>query len=186
MDLFDPTESDEVWYPIPGYPGYELSSELRIRSNHAAGTRKRAGRPGKPHIMKTFRMKTGYPAVTLVCEGRPRSVYLHHVVAELAYGPRPKGLCVLHWDDDKNNLHASNLYYGTMLQNHADCKRNGNDRKCHGSAHPRAKLDEAKVVEIHRLTGEGFNQCQIARRLGVHQSTVNRIVRGARWTHVGS
>ncbi len=61
-----------------------------------------------------------YPRVYLGGERR----YLHAVVAEAWHGPRPDGKQALHWDDDPDNPHASNIRWGTPAENAADAKRN--------------------------------------------------------------
>jgi DNA invertase Pin-like site-specific DNA recombinase len=52
-----------------------------------------------------------------------------------------------------------------------------------GEKHPIAKLTEAKVLQIFRLREE-LTQRQIAKIVGVQQTTVGRVLRRESWAHV--
>ncbi len=53
-----------------------------------------------------------------------------------------------------------------------------------GSDKPGAKLTEANVLEILRRHEAGEPQIDIAKDYPVNQSTISKIVRGTRWSHV--
>jgi transcriptional regulator len=53
-----------------------------------------------------------------------------------------------------------------------------------GEGHPDAKLTEANVIEVRRLYREGVKQVELARRFGVGQDCVSRIVLGKAWKHL--
>jgi len=53
-----------------------------------------------------------------------------------------------------------------------------------GSDKPGAKLTDADVLEIVRRHDAGEPQTHIARDYPVQQSTISKIVRGTRWSHV--
>lgn len=54
-----------------------------------------------------------------------------------------------------------------------------------GSAHGRAKLDEADVVVIRKLRREeGFTLRFIAKSYGMHYTTISTICSGKNWRHV--
>jgi len=55
-----------------------------------------------------------------------------------------------------------------------------------GERHPRAKLTAEQVLDLRLAWARGEPQTSIARRLNVSQSTISRIVRGKRWTHLKS
>jgi len=61
-----------------------------------------------------------YPRVSIGDEKR----YVHHLVGEAWYGPRPDGCLALHGDDNPDNPSADNLSWGTPKQNAADRLRN--------------------------------------------------------------
>lgn len=47
-----------------------------------------------------------------------------------------------------------------------------------------AVLTEANVLEIRRLASNNQTYVQIAKQFGIHKSTVYRIVKRKRWSHV--
>lgn len=171
MAAFDPTTSDQVWYPFPDYPGYWINSDLEIM-----------GRMGR--LIRVFADERGYRRVVLRRDGKYRKAYLHHAIAALAYGPRPPGLNVLHWDDDKANNFPSNLRYGTYVENMADSFRNGKFRTLQGADRPNSKLDDDDIRRVRTLVASGLNQSAVGRIVGVSPSIINEIVHGKRWTHV--
>lgn len=189
MAVFD-LNIPEVWFPVPNHEGYEISSHFRVRSFWSAFASPRQ-MTGDPHPMKVKLKDNGYLCFRVGGPPRERGlklirvsryVYIHHVVAELTYGPREEGLWVLHKDDVKTNNVPSNLYYGTPSQNQSDSQHNG--RAVLGGDRPQAKLTEDDIPEIRRLASAGVSGRKIGRRYGVHQTLISMIVRGERWSHV--
>ncbi len=169
MCLFDP-DLPEAWYPVPGFPAYELSSRLRARSNHR-----------EPRIVK-IAFDGRYKKLILWKDKKYHNVYLHRVVAFLAHGPCPDGQEVRHLDDDKSNNWPSNLAYGTPCQNADDCERNGHRAK--GERCGRAKLSENLAKEAYRLSVAGVPDTEIARGLQIHPATVHKIRIKQTWKHL--
>lgn len=73
----------------------------------------------------------GYPSVYLYYRGSTRSApkrkfyAVHRLVAAVFLPPRPSPkYWLLHRDDDRQNPHADNLYWGTPKENYADMVRN--------------------------------------------------------------
>lgn len=97
----------EVWLPIIGFAGWEISDRGRIRDAQIHQIRE----PDRSHK---------YPRIWL--NGLRR--YVHQLQAETWLGPRPWGQLVLHADDDADNMHISNISYGDHAQNAADAARN--------------------------------------------------------------
>jgi hypothetical protein len=181
MAVFDPTTPDEVWYPVPRFPAQEISSHFRIRSWFLPGSR------GKLALVPTIRevQMNRYPSVVARRDdGVLAPIYLHHVIAEMIYGPCPDGLQVLHSDDDKHNLDPANLYYGTPKRNALDRVKNGRTRKAKGEDNSNVILTEDDVREIRRLRAIGWKRRQIAEKFHVATKTVDGIVSGKRWPHV--
>lgn len=179
MAVFDPT-SPEAWYPVPGFPAYEISSHLRLRSWHQGPKRRRQA----PRIIKVHSDNRGYRKLVLWRDGKYHNLYLHRVVAELAFGPCPDGLQVLHRDDDKANNWPSNLYFGTQAQNVADCKANGHFVTLRGEQRPSVKLNELAVKAIRRLDAYGVDRGVLAECFGLDRSSVLRVLTGERWAHI--
>lgn len=77
---------------------------------------------GKPFKMKLMKDWCGH---LFVCAYRGKRFFVHRLVA-LEYLPNPNNLpFVLHKDDNKENNHISNLYWGTVADNTKDSIRNG-------------------------------------------------------------
>lgn len=130
MDI-DPLPG-ENWLPIPGYEGlYEISDHGRIYAHprqrqcgHPGSTpQRRPGRLLKPNPVGNPRTHLAVAFTAL--DGRRRHVKVHHLVLEVFIGPRPEGMKGLHWDDDPNNNHVSNLRWGTSSDNQLDRVRLG-------------------------------------------------------------
>ena len=179
MATFDPS-TPEVWYVVPGFPAYEISSHLRARTHHR-GMRNRV-EPPRP--IKIGTDDRGYKKLILWQEKKYYHRYLHHVVAELALGPRPEGMQVLHRDDDKSNNWPDNLYYGTQTQNLADCKANGHFVAVRGEQKTNSILTEISVIAIRRLNEYGVARDVLSECFGVDLSIVCNIINRKRWTHV--
>jgi hypothetical protein len=129
--------SNENWLPVVGFEDlYEVSDQGRVRSLDRVVIAS-AGRWGRPleqrrkgRILRLSPMNSsGHLRVVLRHpdgSGGPRSV--HVLVAEAFIGPRPEGLLALHQDDDTSNNRATNIYWGTRVQNAQDAIRNGRHR----------------------------------------------------------
>jgi hypothetical protein len=57
-----------------------------------------------------------------------RKVLAHRIAWELAYGPVPDGMCVLHHCDVPRCVRPDHLWIGTQLDNMADMKAKGRGR----------------------------------------------------------
>ena len=117
----------------------------------------------------------GYGVVTH--DRRPQ--YTHRVAWQLAYGPIPEGMGVLHRCDNPPCVRPEHLFLGDQKINGEDMA--AKDRSTHGSKNPHAKLTEADVVDICQ---GGAPAAVLAERYGVHVNTIWRIRRGDRWVRV--
>lgn len=180
MEIPNQETPEEVWYPIPNVPDYEISTNLRVRSWRIGGCTQRRGNVF--HFVKVYNMKNGYPAITARINGQAIPIYLHRVIAELAYGKTPDGLFVLHGDDDKSNFYPSNLRLGTQLHNMRDALRNG--RLHVGEKNHRSKLTDSTVREIRSMVRSGQTHRAVAKQFGISQTSVTNVMTGHRWSHV--
>lgn len=153
----------EEWKPIPGWPSYEASNFGAIR----CGSR----------TLAIQVMASGYCFVRLRM-GRQHTRAVHRLVLETFIGLRPAGLVCRHLDGDKTNNRLDNLRWGTASENMADQYRLRERIPSSGELNGSAKLTPALVAEI-RLSAE--TQTAIAKRLGVHQSTISLIRSRRRW-----
>ena len=111
-----------------------------------------------------------------------RYVVAHRIAYALANGEFPAELDVLHKCDNPTCVRPDHLFLGTQADNNRDMKAKG--RAARGTAHFRAKLDPAKVVDIRRRRRAGETLKSIANRLGVSPETVSAVVTGRTWSHV--
>lgn len=121
----------ERWSEVSGYAGlYAISDHGRVYAHARSRQCGHAGsapqwRPGellKPNPVGNPRT---HLAIALTKDGVRRHFKVHHLVLEAFVEPRPAGLKGLHWDDDPNNNHVSNLRWGTSSDNQKDRVRLG-------------------------------------------------------------
>jgi hypothetical protein len=123
---------------------------------------------------------SGYPA--LAAAPPSRSMLLGHRVSfELAFGPIPEGLCVLHRCDHPWCTNPQHLFLGTIRDNNDDKLAKG--RQPRGEAHPRAKLNEKQVALIRSLR----SSCQatmreLADQFSVSRGLISLILQGKIWS----
>lgn len=162
---------------IPGKPGYRATSEGRIQSCWvSSGTACRLGDEWKNLAEATRRL--GHKVVSV-----GGYALVHRLVLEAFVGPCPPGMECRHLDGDGGNNRPENLKWGTHQENEDDKKRHATRPK--GSGHVHAKITEDDVREMRRLhEAGGITQLAIARRFGLHPTTVNDIVNRKRWLHV--
>lgn len=131
--------------------------------------------------LASIRNKSGYGSFEA---GGKRSVLAHRMAWELSFGPIPASLCVCHTCDNPICVNPGHLFLGTKADNSADMISKGRAVNPRGSAHGNAIVNEADVVEIRSLVKIGMAQRPVAKRFGISQLHVSRIVRRLVWAHV--
>lgn len=136
----------ETWKPVRGYEQiYEVSdmghvrsvAHVVLRSNGAAFT---VAARSRKVVMNNKRR-----AVVCLCFGNVREMrQVSHMVLDAFVGERPAGLWGCHRDDNPENNRIDNLYWGTPVDNSADCLANG--------THPKAS--KTHCVRGHEFTPE--------------------------------
>lgn len=110
----------------------------------------------------------------------------HRLSWELANGPIPDGLWVLHTCDNPPCVNPAHLFLGTAADNNADMIAKGRHAQqipaMRGEGNPSAKLRAADVRAIRARVALGASQAATARQFGVSRSLVNQVVRGHVWT----
>lgn len=121
---------------------------------------------------------TGYGAFYL--DGQNRGA--HGVAWELANGPLPEGMWVLHHCDVPQCVRPDHLYAGTITDNARDMVMRG--QQVRGGVVYGAKLTEDEALLIRRMRQEGALLTELAAEFGVSITTISRIGLGKTWTHV--
>jgi hypothetical protein len=181
------------WRPIPGFPGYRVSSCGRVQTCWRLTGSPRWGVPRVSVMADAWRDMTiqtlpnGYRALNLR-SGDPtrarksRVRYIHRVLLEAFVGPCPSGFECRHLDGNRTNNALDNLRWGTKAENAADQARHGTRPR--GSRHGVAKLNEAQVLSIRDAILAGEPDGPIARRYRVCDSTIANIRLGRTWQHL--
>lgn len=109
-----------------------------------------------------------------------RNVKVHRLSYEVNVGPIPDGLFVLHKCDVRSCCNPDHLFLGTKKDNAIDAVRKGRWVNNAGEKHGMAKLSDQNVREIRQALTGSETQGSIAKRFGVHQTTICDIKRGKR------
>lgn len=106
----------------------------------------------------------------------------HRYIYSMVVGPLADNL-VLHRCDTPSCVNPHHLFLGTANDNMQDMVRKGRNRpaKKYGSLHPAAKLTEADIPIIKKLSQSGLSQREIAVKFNVSQRTIWDIVHGRIW-----
>ena len=167
---------DEAWVNVVGWEGmYHVSNTGRVKSVERTVDHSPNPITVKERIMKTAAGPHGYPAVNLSRDGKRHLFCVHRLVLEAFVGPRPHNYVACHYDGNKLNNNLSNLRWDTRKANRRDMIGQGN----YGM-----KLKEEDVVKIITAYSSGETQSSIAKRFGIHQTNVSKIVIGRIWSHV--
>ena len=113
---------DEIWKPIKDYEGlYEVSNKGRVKSlQRYTESYNKSGEIKQNHkekILKNNIMKSGYVMITLFKNGKPKSYFIHRLVAQV-FVPNPENNNeVNHKDENKSNNNFENLEWCTRKYN---------------------------------------------------------------------
>lgn len=178
----DAGNENEEWREVIGYadPQLLVSNQGRLAYATAAGLK----------LKSSLTTPTGYRQTSIrFAKGVHKKVKVHRIVLETFAGPQPSSAYVCrHLDGNRMNNAASNLRWGTVLENAADREAHG--RTLRGNTHPltgvkppRSKFVKQTKIDtvadnVLRLHADGFSQREIARSVGLHQATVWRFLNG--------
>ena len=146
--------SEEQWRPIPSCPGYEASTQGRLRSL-TAGHGRRAG-----DLLNQRMGSNGYLTFTYSVGGKTTKT-VHGAVAEAFHGPRPEGMQVRHRNGDSLDNRPANLTYGTNGDNQNDRAEHGR----HFSARDECSAGHPYTPENTRVTKKGARVCRACMRV---------------------
>ena len=117
---------------------------------------------------------TGYGGFLL----NRRSMSAHRASWILHRGAIEPGKYLCHKCDNRACVNPDHLFLGTQRENMQDCSRK--ERLGFGEASPAAKLTDQECAKIRGAASGNESQASIARRFGINQSTVSRLLHGKR------
>jgi hypothetical protein len=163
----------EIWRPVVGHDGYEVSNLGRV------AVVKNGNR-----ILRVPNRATHYLTVSL--KKRPgdkaqKSPTIHSMVAEAFIGPRPPGAVIRHIDGDRYNNRVDNLLYGTVPENVYDSIQH---KTYKGENNGRSIFDERHIVLIRALLDRGMGTSELARLTNVSIGTIHAIKKRRNWSDV--
>lgn len=134
-------------------------------------------------------LRRGYGQFRTTSNPADHSPGAHRVAWMFYHGPIPDGLNVCHHCDVRCCVNPGHLFLGTDFDNMGDAARKGRmnwkeptrPNLPKGSAHNRAKLTEAMVIEIRQSPLSGP---QASKVYGVSIKNISRIRRRTIWRHI--
>lgn len=162
-----------MWRPVAGFEStHEVSIDGEVRSLgklviDTLGRQRRV--PGR--TLKPTRKSNGYLHLTLCGDEGQKTIHLHRIVLEAFVGSCPEGMEALHRDGDRANNQASNLRWGTHLEN---CS----DRSRHGSSGHVLSFEKAQQI---RSLKDTHTRKAIAAMFGVSVFTVMSVIKNRTW-----
>ena len=185
---------EEIWKPVPDFPGYDISDQGRVRSywHRKIARCVTTGRVATTRIIlgeapyKILRLHgSPYFSVILTIDGKHFTRLVHRLVLETFIGPCPPGLEARHLDGKPANCFCENLCWGTRSENMLDRTRHGTNWDNRGMNCPTVKLTDGQVLEIRDLAHQRvISQEEIGKIYGVTQSHVSRILSRDVWNHL--
>lgn len=172
----------EIWKPVPNFPGYEVSSLGNIRSyRNSWGRIIDVSHPRKPITAADGRLVIGFKKNRFWDKS---NVLLHHMILSAFVGPRPEGMVACHNDDNCTNNRIENLRWDTKENNWKDEAKN--DKFTVGEKNGQAILTKEQVIEIRNCYKKGkITHDSLAKKYGVNRITITNIITGVSWKSVG-
>lgn len=115
-------------------------------------------------------------------DGQSKTYKIHQLVLLAFSGAMPDGAVSRHLDGNPKNNCASNLAWGTALENSQDMVAHG--RSLAGEKHFKAKLTAVDVAAIRKRIASGDSLVSIARAWGVRPGTIGHIKFGRNWKSI--
>lgn len=166
-------------HPQPARPRAVLPEWAPITDSNYLVSQAGVIKHAKRGTILTAFVSGGYLRVTLWRDHRRQCVSVHQLVAEAFRGTPPSRMVVRFRDDDRLNVHLSNLRYGSLYEVCADRKKRG--RWMMGERSFRAKLTDSQARDLRRAALRGTPRRELAARYGISLTQVTNIKHGRRY-----
>ncbi len=177
---------DEVWMPIPGFPGYEISNKARIRSYYRQQNRGRGHGRGyetllchEPQLIlkPSPNPRGGHPRYGLCHNGKVACKQVGFWLLITFVSPWPgRGWYCCHNDGNCHNNVLENLRWDTKREDGLDRMRHGTSRVSHLVA------DDIRTIRQRLANGESL--ATIAADFHISVGNMKHIRAGTTWTWV--
>ena len=169
---------------IKTYPNYSVTENGEVISTGRIAGRSGKGFSTKELTLTTMHNQNGYCMVNLYKDKKPKTRYVHRLVAE-AYLENPANLPqVNHKDGNKDNNTVDNLEWCTSLHNNKHALSTGLREGMKGSTNSQAKLEEDQVRDIIKMMQQGLSNIEIAYEFNLHDRYVSLIRGKKRWKYL--
>src|SRR5439155_18768711 len=106
----------------------------------------------------------------------------HRIAWELANGPIPEGLSILHKCDNPPCVNPRHLFLGTSADNRKDARIKGRLPAHSGEKNPRARLTWEQVREIRQAySGKYGEKIRLAEKYEIDETVIGRILHNKAW-----
>jgi hypothetical protein len=176
----------EVWKDIVGYENfYQVSNLGRVKSLKSyLITKAGVVKPRHEKIMNQSLKSNGYKTIMFSVNNVQKRFYVHRLVAISFIKNLEKKSEVNHLNCIKTDNRFENLEWNTSTENKNHAMNNNLFPK--GEKSYSSKLTEKNILAIRRLykINPNFNKRNIAKKLGVRDTTIHKIIKNKKWKHI--
>lgn len=178
----------EIWKAVnvPFYEShYEVSNYGKVRSlDRYDSTKQFISKRVKGVVLVQGLKKNGYLTVMLCKNAIKKRFHVHRLVAQTFIENPENKPQVNHKNGIKNDNTVDNLEWNTSDENRKHAVANNLMKK--GENHSKCKLTEKNILAIRRLyrINPNFHKTKIAKKLGVRDTTIHKIINNQRWMHI--
>lgn len=177
----------DIWKPIPGYVGYEVSSNGQVRSHwHRITGQGRGATEYRENDGWLLKLHNGHAGHKRVFFGRKSArgwQSVHRLVLLAFIGPCPEGMVCCHNNGIPDDNRLGNLRWDTPSSNTLDSVKHGSHDPGRGETQKHSKLNASLVREIRRTTGV-ISDAKWAKRIGCSHSRIWQVRQRKAWAHV--